>query len=120
MTRLEERQAEGWGRKVGAFLSGLFADKKNWLIAFMLLGFGADKASGFIEPKETYWNEKDIAEIIQRSIQDELNRPGGKMDRVAFLLDALVKTQDKEARLAIYEDLARYDRRASNPNRREP
>ena len=118
MTKQDEKQAESWGRKVGAFLSGLFADKKNWLIAFMLLGFGADKANGFMQPKEEYWDEKSISQVIAKAIQDELSRPGSKMDRLAASMDALIKAQNPAIRLAILEELARFDRRASN--RREP
>lgn len=113
MTSKDEKEAEHWGKRVGAFVSGLFASKERLLIAVLVAGFGIDKGRAYFEPKETYWDEKDIAGIIQRSIQDELNKPGGKLDRLAVTMDALVKTQGKEARLAIYEELARYDRRAT-------
>ena len=120
MTKSEDKEAESMGRKVGAFLSGLFASKERLLIAVLVAGFGIDKGRAYFEPKETYWDEKDIAQIIQKSIQEEFNKPGGKLDRMSVLMDALVKTQSKEARLAIYEELARYDRRATNPRRETP
>jgi hypothetical protein len=120
MTSKDEKQAESWGRKVGAFLSGLFADKKSLLIGAMLLGFGADKGMAYFEPKETYWDEKEITQVIAKAIQEELSRPGSKMDRLAASMDALIKAQSPAVRLAIFEELARYDRRAANPRRENP
>lgn len=114
MTKAEEKEAESLGRKVGAFLAGLFSDKRNLLIAVLALGMGADKLNSFISPKETYWDEKDIQNIISQSIEREFAKKGGKIDRLAASIDALIKAQDPRVRLRILDDLQAYDRRTSN------
>jgi hypothetical protein len=112
MPTSEETEGEKIGGFLRGFFLGLFRGPHGIMLLCVLVGnavyFGprwADKQSA------VYWEDKDIQQMMRETIRQELAPNTRKLDRVAVMVDAMVRAQTASTRLRVLEEMAQYDSR---------
>lgn len=119
----EAAEERHWRVRFVAF----FASVPDWLkvpLALILAGLATHYGEIQFSPpsprnakvgateNEVYWDQDDLQKMLDASVLKGSIRLEKKMDRVAEQMEAVTNTLDREKRLQVRDQMARWDRRS--------